>query len=179
MGYGKINPAVVDAGPIIHLNEIGILHYLEMFSLLHIPKAVLSETVGQGHLSIVDLNKLDNLSKHEVDSINMGNFITENGLDRLDFGEKECLYLCSNIKVPIILTDDLAVRSAAWQLNILPVGSLGIVVKAFHLGLIRFKEAEDKLYELYKESSLFVTKTIIDIAIGKLAESDKSTERVD
>jgi len=48
MGFGAVNVAVVDAGPLIHLTEIGCLSLLRIFDILHIPDAVWSETVGQG-----------------------------------------------------------------------------------------------------------------------------------
>lgn len=170
MGNGKLNPSVVDAGPIIHLKEIGCLLYLQLFRTLHIPNAVWHETVGYGHVLDEELARLNNIKRHTVQKTVVDRFIKTIKFDDLDQGERECLYLCTNINVPLILTDDLAVRDAAGQLGIVPVGSLGIVVKSHRAGKISLSEAEDKLYALYEASSLFVTKAIVDVAIEHLRQ---------
>jgi predicted nucleic acid-binding protein len=70
--------------------------------------------------------------------------------------------------VPILLTDDLAVREAAKHLNLTPVGSLGIVARAYRLGYLSLSDAERHIANLYDVSSLFVTRTIVDLAIEQL-----------
>jgi hypothetical protein len=50
VGHGNVSAAVADAGPIIHLSEIGCLPLLRVFDALQIPDAVWSETVGQGRV---------------------------------------------------------------------------------------------------------------------------------
>ena len=72
-----------------------------------------------------------------------------------------------------LLTDDLAVREAAKSLNLTPVGSLGIVVRAYHLGNISLAEAEYCLNALYDVSSLFVTRAIVGLAIEQLRQHFK------
>ena len=168
MGNGKLKPAVVDAGPIIHLKEISCLSYLQLFPTLHIPDAVWSETVGHGRVLKEELTRLDNIQLHTLNNLDVERFIKDNGCEDLDAGERECLYLCREIRVPLILTDDLAVRDAAKQLNIAPIGSLGVVVKAYHAGKISLVEAERRLNDLYDVSSLFVTKAIVELAIEQL-----------
>ena len=58
MGNGRIEIAVADAGPLIHLAEIGCLSLLRIFTLLHIPETVWAETVGQGRVAEDDVLKL-------------------------------------------------------------------------------------------------------------------------
>ncbi|MFO8032510.1 MAG: hypothetical protein R6U22_08200 [Desulfohalobiaceae bacterium] len=170
MGYGQLDPAVVDAGPAIHLQEIDCLLFLKMFQTLHIPDAVWNETVKQNHISQKNLNRVNNIERHTVDNIRLTEFVEKECLSHLDHGELECLYLCKTLKTRCILTDDLAVRDATKKLNLLPVGSLGIVVKAFHKGIISLTEARNNLYLLHERSTLFVTKTIVDIAISHLSD---------
>ncbi len=57
MGNGPVNVAVADAGPLIHLGEIGCLDFLQVFELLHIPDAVWQETVHLGRVSETDFLK--------------------------------------------------------------------------------------------------------------------------
>ena len=110
--------------------------------------------------------------RHEIAPREVSQFAALKELERLQAGELEGLYLCSQLRVPIILTDDLAVREAARGLALQPVGSLGIVARAFRAGQIAREVAEQALVDLYDVSSLFVTRTIVDLAIERLRGED-------
>jgi len=160
--------AVTDAGPLIHLTEIGCLHILSIFENLHVPDAVWTETVECGRISSEDILKLSNVERHKIPQSSITRFVGKNNLTDLHSGERECLYLCKEIDVPILLTDDLAVREAAKRLKLVPVGSLGIVAKAYRLGKISLADARRHMLNLYEVSSLFVTKVIVEMAIEQL-----------
>lgn len=74
----------------------------------------------------------------------------------------------SSILLRSTLTDDLAVRDAAKRMNIRPVGSLGIVVRAYNNQLIEIEEAEALLRKLHERSSLFVTSAVVELALRQL-----------
>lgn len=168
MGNGKLKAVVVDAGPMIHLNEIGCISLLHIFSVLHIPDAVWSETVGQGRVSKEILIKSGIVQRHSLLPQETERFVTDHRLTDLDDGERECLCLCRKIEIPFVLTDDLAVREAAKHMNVVPIGSLGVIVKACKTGVISLSEAEKKMNDLYDVSSLYVTRTIVELAIEQL-----------
>jgi predicted nucleic acid-binding protein len=170
MGDGKIG-AVSDAGPLVHLAEIDHLPLLSIFDTLHIPNAVWQETVGQGRVSETSLLTLANVKRHTLVKKDAARFVRESGFEKLHAGERECLYLCRQLKVPTLLTDDLAVREAAHALAIQPVGSLGIVVRACLEERIPQAEAEQCMFALYDVSSLYITRTIVDMAIEQLHSS--------
>ena len=165
MGYGSVTAAVADAGPLIHLSEVGCLSLLTLFEELHIPGAVRAETLGRGRIRIPDTG---NVCWHSVDEVQVERFIQEHDLATLQAGERECLYLCRQIDIPVLLTDDLAVREAAKCLQLTPVGSLGVVVRAFRDELLSRSEAESYIVALYETSSLFVTRAIVELAIEQL-----------
>jgi hypothetical protein len=52
--------AVTDAGPLIHLTEIGCLGLLSIFESLHIPQAIWAETVQRGRTPSEGFLKLPN-----------------------------------------------------------------------------------------------------------------------
>ncbi len=168
MGNGKLKAVVVDAGPLIHLNEIDSISLLNIFSALHIPDAVWSETVGQNRIPQEILIKSGIVQRHSLLPQETERFITDHRLEDLDAGERECLCLCRKIEIPFVLTDDLAVREAAKHLNVVPIGSLGVIVKACKTGVISLSEAEIKMNDLYDVSSLYVTRTIVELAIEQL-----------
>ncbi|MCL0079669.1 hypothetical protein M1O18_02015 [Dehalococcoidia bacterium] len=167
MGIGGVS-TVSDAGPLIHLTEVDCLPLLCIFETLHIPDAVWSETVEQGRTPQADVLRLSNVQRHTFFQAEVIEFVEENSLEELHAGECECLYLCRQIGVPILLTDDLAVRAAAKRLSLIPVGSLGVVVRAYRAGHISLSEAERRIAELYDVSSLFVTRAVVELAIERL-----------
>ncbi len=111
---------------------------------------------------------MGNVQQHTLSEPEVVQFVQENDLENLHDGERECLYLCQQMGVPILLTDDLAVRKAAKLLNLIPVGSLGVVVRAYRLGRIALADAERHITDLYDTSSLFVTRVIVELAIEQL-----------
>lgn len=115
-----------------------------------------------------DVLKLSTVQRHTLSQSEVTRFTQENSLEDLHDGERECLYLCQQIGVSILLTDDLAVRDAAKRLNLTAVGSLGIVVRAYRLGHISLADAEQHITDLYDVSSLFATRTIVELAIEQL-----------
>jgi predicted nucleic acid-binding protein len=159
---------VADAGPLLHLAEIDCLFLLNQFEQLHIPEAVEREIQRQGLIFWPDISGRPNLQRHTLSQTDVLFFIKTNHLEELHVGERECLYLCQHIGILVLLTDDLAVRDAAKGLHLTPVGSLGVVVRAYRMGQISLSEAEHDLTKLYDVSSLFVTKAIVDLAMEQL-----------
>jgi hypothetical protein len=52
-----------------------------------------------------------------------------------------------------------------------PVGSLGVIVRAYYLGRLSQSEAEEAVERLYSVSTLFVSRTIVDLAIAQLRQA--------
>ncbi|MFH1146736.1 MAG: hypothetical protein V1736_03415 [Pseudomonadota bacterium] len=134
MGDGKVSIAVADAGPFIHLAEIQCLPLLRVFDVVHIPDAVWLETIGHRRLSQEDVVRLGIFQRQDVPQTEVVRFAQEQGCGDLQDGELEGLYLCRLRSLSVLLTDDLAVREKCKRLNLTPVGSLGIVVKAYRSG---------------------------------------------
>ena len=168
MGAGEVTAAAVDAGPLIHWAEINALPLLRIFDTLHIPDAVWNETVEHGRVPARNILTSTTVQRYTLSPSAVEQLIRDHSLEELHIGELECLCLCKQIGVSIVLTDDLAARDAAKRLSIVPVGSLGIVVRACRLGHVPLSEAERHLVDLYDMSSLFVTRAIVELAIEQL-----------
>ena len=160
--------AVLDAGPLVHLTEISSLDLLTIFRTLHVPGAVWAETVGQGRIDPTAVEGLGNVLMETVAEPAIEAFSRRSEIGDLHVGERACLYLCHERNIGTVLTDDLAARQAARRVGITPVGSLGIVVRAFCLGRLSLRDAELRLAALYDVSSLFVTRAIVEWAIEQL-----------
>lgn len=177
MGIETIS-AVSDSGPLIHLSEINCLSILSIFKGLHVPDAVWIETVVKERISERDMLNLANIHRHSLSSAEVMQYIEKNNLVGLHFGEKECMCLCQKMNISVLLTDDLAVRNAARCVHLIPVGSLGIVVKSYSMGRISQSNAERYIIDLYEVSSLFVTRTIVELAIEQLRNHVKSRQNI-
>lgn len=166
----EIGEAIADAGPLIHLREIGALHFLRLFEALHIPDAVWAETVGQGRVPDTDLAQLGNVKRHAFDAARIAAFVEKQSLTHLHTGEQACLYLLQQQDASLVLTDDLSVRDAVKELGGTPVGSLGIIVRAYRVGQTTLQEAERLLHALHRSSTLFVTEAIVELAVEQLRD---------
>ncbi|NPV09284.1 MAG: hypothetical protein HPY83_15160 [Anaerolineae bacterium] len=62
----------------------------------------------------------------------------------------------------------MAVRRAARTLGLRPVGSLGVVVRAYKTGVLSLPEADVILDDLCSRSSLYVTRAIVEMAVEEL-----------
>lgn len=172
MGTTSVIPVVADAGPLIHLQEIDALQFLASFDPLYVPEQVWEETVGHGRVHTDNLRALSSLRRVTVSHDECDHFVATNALHHLHLGERACLALCARDGINTLLTDDLAVRDAAKQLGVQPVGSLGVIIRAFHMHNIEHGEAETLLRRLQMTSSLFVTDTIVEMAIERLRSDD-------
>jgi hypothetical protein len=66
MGESSKPVAVADAGPLIHLHEIGRLPLLVIFSRIHIAGAVQDEAVARNRVQEAELDAVGVLQRHEV-----------------------------------------------------------------------------------------------------------------
>jgi predicted nucleic acid-binding protein len=170
MGAGAGVSAVADSGPLIHLHEIGRLPLLGIFQSVHLTGAVWEETIEAGRAQEAALRSAASIRRHCLDPEETRHFVQTNNLSHLQPGELECLFLCMQVRMPLLLTDDLAARDAAKRLGVRPVGSLGVIIRACHVGRIALPEAEACLERLFQTSSLFVTRVLIDLAIEQLGQ---------
>jgi predicted nucleic acid-binding protein len=160
--------AVADAGPLIHLSEIGGLDLLGQFEPLYVPEAVWEESCRHAGENLKALQ--GNFLLQAISEEREKSFSRTHSLKGLQRGERAALYLCSSLGIEIVLTDDLAARRAAERLGIRAVGSLGIVARGFRLGMVTFAQAETLLWGLYRVSSLFVTAAIVELALDELRQ---------
>jgi len=167
-----VDKYVVDAGPLIHLDQIGQLRLLEKLPSLFIPTSVFMEI--RHDTNSADLKtirkwphaKIVAVGKPGLKSLNP--FIKRFSLQR---GETDCIHLAFDLRPCTFLTDDLAARIAAEKLSIEVHGTVGIIAYAFRQRWLSLNQAEEALNRLYCQSSLFITYAIIENAILRLRET--------
>ncbi len=151
--------AVSDAGPLIHLSEIDSLHLLGTFNPLLNPETVYEEIDAGG---IPD--ELANLSYEIVDADGIKVYAEE-----LDAGESAAIAVAQDRGV-VLLTDDLAARETASDAGVEVHGSIGVIALSYGRGVLDRDEAVVRMRTLPRETSLFVTESVVERGIRMLDE---------
>ncbi len=166
----KIDPATVqtvilDAGPLIHLDELGCLSLLRSFQKILVPAAVWAE-VDRHRPSALRNNTVRFTKSPPPDSSPALIALCE--AFNLDTGEREALSVCFQEPQSILLTDDAAVRLAAKASGIRAYGTLGIVVRAIRRKLLTPAEVISLLEQVPAQSTLFIRKSLLREIIEKV-----------
>ena len=85
----------------------------------------------------------------------------------LDPGETAALAIADEYGA-VLLTDDLAARDVAKEINVEVHGSLGIIALACSRNRIDRGEAANRMRTLQQETSLFVTDAVVERGIDML-----------
>lgn len=151
--------AVADAGPIIHLAAIDALPVLSVFDGLLIPQAVYDELdAGTVPPALDDL-------PHEI-------VVSDSTASdaELDPGETAALAIAS-VRNAVLLTDDLAAREVAADMDVAVHGSIGVLVLAYSQGELTKPAAVALMRALQAETSLFITDAVVERGIALLDET--------
>ncbi|MFB6084738.1 MAG: nucleic acid-binding protein [Halorientalis sp.] len=149
--------AVADAGPLIHLSEIGSLDLLSHIDTLYIPDTVADELEAGRNPD--ELTETD----HEIVSAPDNR---SHGTD-IDPGERAALAVAVD-RDALLLTDDLAARDAAKASGVEVHGSIGIIALAYSRGTLDRADAAEQMRSLQYDTSLFVTEAVIEQGIEML-----------
>ena len=154
---------ILDAGPIIHLDEIKCLHLLLDFRKLLVPDAVWEEAERYRP----DIFKNCNIPFEKiVFTENKSAYISElcNAFN-LDAGETHAISLCIMNPDSIFLTDDAAARLAAKSIGIRAYGTIGVLLRAIRKEQLKPDEVIKKLEDIPLKSTLFIRKKLLQETI--------------
>ena len=129
---------ISDASPLVHLSAIGRFELLHsLYTGLLIPPAVWSEVkvAGQGRPGAAELTAAVAANWIEVRTPNALT-LTHQALHGLDLGEQEALALALDSHADFVLIDELRGRSAARQIGLRAIGTLGVLIEAKHRGFL-------------------------------------------
>jgi predicted nucleic acid-binding protein len=160
-GGGSVLKAVADAGPLIHLSEIGMVNLLGQFSPLLVPESVLDEAISFAPPPDL-VFKLVQVQESSRSSLKARLTL------KLQAGEIDALAICGENPDAVLLTDDLKARREAKRLGWQVHGSVGIIVRALRVQLLSRDAAERALRNLGECHSLFIAKAVIDEALDEL-----------
>ncbi len=169
MGPTEAPIVVLDAGPLIHLDELCCLDVLRGLGPLVAPEQVWCE--AQVHRPNLELSAVPELS------IAPGLFVPSTRLSvscdslGLDAGETAALALAEQRNCHIFLTDDSAARLAAEFQGLRVHGTIGLIVRAIRQGLRSRSEALEILASVPERSTLHLARTLLDEVMARVAGS--------
>ena len=154
---------VVDAGPLIHLDEVECLDLLDTYANILIPAVVWVEV----------LKHRPNLIAHNVSQyVDAGarplssRLITLKVTMGLDAGEVAALALAQSVSAQLLFTDDAAARHAGEALGLRVHGTIGLVIRSVRTKQRTPGQVIEILESMPKRSTLHIARPILDEAIA-------------
>jgi predicted nucleic acid-binding protein len=156
---------VCDAGPIIHLDELGCLDLLNDFTIL-VPESVWQE-IAQHRPAALDQDSIP-LIRTRVSLPRDTEFATLIRAFALDAGEQEALALMRQQPDAILLTDDAAARLVGEQMGIRIHRTIGILLRAIRRGMRTPEQTVALLGFLPQRSTLYIRPSLLDTIIAQM-----------
>jgi predicted nucleic acid-binding protein len=150
---------VCDAGPIIHLDELGCLHLMGDFDKALVPDAVRREVLKHRAITFEEVRvKWVGISQKRAVEEPLGTMCRVFSLDE---GEMEALAVLKKEPSLIFLTDDAAARFVATRLGFRVHGTIGVLVRAIRRDLMSPREVLDALNQIPTKSSLHIKPSLL------------------
>lgn len=159
---------ICDAGPIIHLDEIGCVHLLRDFNKIIVPQKVRKEVLRHQPEAFSDSGV-----PWEYFS---PSFPLEEPLRTmckvfsLDAGEVEALAILSKETEFMFLTDDAAARLVATRIGFNVHGTIGVLIRAIRRGLLKPEDVLDILLLLPTQSTLYIKSSVLNEIIQRIKD---------
>ncbi len=134
---------VADASPICYQILIGEIELLpKLFDRVFVPQAVLAELRAEGAPKSVR-----DWASHPPAWVSVVSVSTASaaGVETLQAGEREAIWLAEALKADLLLLDEKSARRAASGRGLKVTGVLGVLAEAASRGLLNLPEALDRL----------------------------------
>ena len=161
---------VCDAGPLIHLDEVGCVKLLADFPQVLVPLAVWDEVVK---------HRPNALTQETVryQKVTLGNALSAelDALTRLlglHRGEQQALQVAQTHPGCLMLTDDTAARLAARSLGLAVHGTLGVLLRAIRRQQKSKEEIVKVLRSLPNTSTLYIRTALLEDIIREVEQSE-------
>jgi predicted nucleic acid-binding protein len=160
----RIEKAVFDTGPPLHLHEVEALSLIELVQKKYITHEIERE-LSSHHIPIQSIKNIfcTTLSLHYK---NIAKLLAEEY--DIDLGESTGIALAQQEKIPLFFTDDLDARETAKRFHLEVHGTLGVILRSLREKYIKKEQAIAIVQQLAKESSLFLTSDLIDWIIQEI-----------
>lgn len=159
---------ICDAGPLIHLDELGCLDLLADFDTVIVPEAVWQEVTQ--HRPEALTRETIQLARVSVMLSKQTGFITLLRSFSLDTGEQEALALMRQQPGAMFLTDDAAARLVAEQIGMPVHSTVGVLLRAIRRDLRTPEQVLSLLSSLPQKSTLYIRQGLLNTVIAHLRQ---------
>lgn len=149
---------VCDSGPLTHLWQIGQWQAFSTLDAIHVPAQVAQE-VAQ-HVSLAQMTaaagceaSVDAVSEPEIAAARR----TAPASLNLHDADLATVALARRLAPDLVLTDDLATRQAIEAQGQTPMGSVGILLRAYKAGLLDAVALDQAIEGLFVHSTLYLS----------------------
>ena len=157
---------VSNAGPLMALGKLGLVHLLhQLYGPVMIPVAVYDEVVTRGlELGLPDAYVIQlAIARRELVIVQMDTADMSQAIQALSIGEgeKQAIQLGMTEAADLVLLDDLLAREEAQRLELKIKGTLGIIVHAYHQGLITSREIEITFRAILEREDIWISESLV------------------
>jgi len=161
-----VSTVVCDAGPLIHLDELGCLDLLSDFAHVLIPDVVWQEVAYHRPNALQSLSA--SLTRVTVSLSEEVGFLALAQALALHLGEQAALALMLQHPEALLLTDDAAARLAAEQLGRRAHGTLGVLLRAIRRGQRTPSQGLTLLRAVPQQSTLHIRPDVLNAIIAQV-----------
>ena len=166
MAATELPNVISDAGPLIHLDELGCLDLMSSFGTLLIPQEVWEEVViHRQELRLEEISHARIVKDIPKPSVQLQSLSATLALDT---GERAAIALMESLSAKLLLCDDAAARLAAESLGFSVRGSIGILVRSIRTGERTQEQVISLLRDLPQKSSLHLSRRLLDSIISNI-----------
>jgi len=166
VGETESSVTELDAGPVIHLDQLGGLDLVEGLGAVYLPATVKEEILRHrpslSFGAIADLNQVADPDTYSTTLIAL-----RRSFD-LHAGELAALGLLAQLRGDLFLCDDAAARLAAESLGYRVHGTIGLLIRAIRRSKRSSEQVRTTLKELPHKSTLHISRPLLDQVIAQL-----------
>jgi predicted nucleic acid-binding protein len=159
--------AVLDAGPLIHLDELDRLNLLNDFKELLVPQVVFDEALKhRPHLQLAGVTNLEIIHaplQLPDDLQKLADALA------LHAGERAALAVLKARNGQFLLSDDAAARTVAKMVGFQTHGTIGLILRSCRRGKISKTEMLQLLRELPTRTTLHLRRELLDSILATAA----------
>ena len=157
--------AVLDAGPLIHLDELGRLGLLSDFKQLLVPQAVLDEALRhRPGMKLAALSNLESIAHPPPLPADLLKLADEFALHA---GERAALAVLKVRGGHFLLSDDVAARSVALAEGFQTHGTIGLILRSHRRGQVSKTEMLRLLRGLPARTTLHIRKDFLAVIVAR------------
>ncbi len=149
---------VCDTGPLTHLWQIQSWTAFSTFDTIHLSTQVVQEVQQHVALEQLERDRGSQVCVHVIPPAQREETrIQLPGQFNLQLADLETLTLAQALRPTWVLTDDLALRQAIEWLRFKPMGSVGILLRAYQAGLFTKERLDQAIDKLFVHSTLYLS----------------------